>query len=62
MKKIKKEVMSVSRAEQIFKQMSIPKEIYKNWNISQIFNFAEILEELYLAERKEFKIDIKDLI
>ena len=62
MKKIKKEVMSLSGAEQIFKQMSIPKEIYKNWNISKIFNFAEILEELYLVERKEFKIDIKDLI
>ena len=62
MKKIKKEVMSLSGAEQIFKQMSIPKEIYKNWNISKIFNFAEILEELYRVERKEFKIDIKDLI
>ena len=41
---------------EIFKQMNIPEKIYKNWNIAQIFNFAEILEELYVVERKEFKI------
>ncbi len=57
----KNKVISLAGCEQIFKELNVPKEIYSDWNIIQIFDFAEILQEKYEVEVKETTINIKDL-
>lgn len=57
----KNKVISLGGWEQIFKELNIPKEIYSNWNIVQIFDFAEMLKKIYKIEVKEITINIKDL-
>ncbi len=59
--KKKNKVISLAGCEQIFKELNVPKTIYSDWNIIQIFDFAEILQEKYEIDTKEVNTNIKNL-